>query len=69
MLKASRLFWILLLFGAFMAFGNDRAEADTGLASWYGPGFEGALTIEREISGDQQIADIRKGIELLRPLC
>jgi len=32
-------------------------------------GFAGALTIEREISGDQQIEDIRKGIELLRPLC
>jgi rare lipoprotein A len=27
-----------------MAFGNDRAEADTVLASWYGPGFDGQLT-------------------------
>ena len=32
MLNASRLLWIVLLFGAFMAFGNDRAEADTVLA-------------------------------------
>ena len=48
MLKASRLLWIVLLFGAFMAFGNDRAEADTGLASWYGPGFEGQLTASGE---------------------
>ncbi len=49
MLKASRLLWILLIFGAFLAFGNDRAEADTGLASWYGPGFEGALTASGEV--------------------
>ncbi len=48
MLKASRLLWILLIFGAFMAFGNDRAEADTALASWYGPGFEGQLTASGE---------------------
>ncbi len=49
MLKASRLLWILLLFGAFMAFGNDRAEADTALASWYGPGFDGQLTASGEV--------------------
>jgi len=29
-------------------------------------GYEGPLTIEREVSGERQIADIRKGIELLR---
>ena len=49
MLKATRLLWILLIFGAFMAFGNDRAEADTALASWYGPGFEGQLTASGEV--------------------
>jgi rare lipoprotein A len=49
LLKASRLLWILLLFGAFMAFGNDRAEADTALASWYGPGFDGQLTASGEV--------------------
>ena len=48
MLKASRLLWILLIFGAFMAFGNDRAEADTVLASWYGPGFDGQITASGE---------------------
>jgi L-ribulose-5-phosphate 3-epimerase len=32
-------------------------------------GFGGALTIEREISGPQQIADIQKAIQLLTPLC
>jgi len=32
-----------------MAFGNDRAEADTALASWYGPGFDGQLTASGEV--------------------
>ncbi|CAA9527665.1 MAG: Phage endolysin [uncultured Rubrobacteraceae bacterium] len=49
MLKASRLLWIVLVFGAFMAFGNDRAEADTVLASWYGPGIDGQLTASGEV--------------------
>lgn len=49
MLKASRLLWIVLIFGAFMAFGNDRAEADTALASWYGPGFHGQTTASGEV--------------------
>jgi rare lipoprotein A len=49
LLKASRLLWILLIFGAFMAFGNDRAEAETALASWYGPGFDGQLTASGEV--------------------
>lgn len=31
-------------------------------------GFTGALTIEREISGEKQIEDIKRGIELLEPL-
>jgi len=34
-----------------------------------GLGFAGALTIEREISGPQQITDIRKAIDILQPLC
>jgi sugar phosphate isomerase/epimerase len=29
-------------------------------------GYEGPLCIEREITGDQQLADVRQGIELLR---
>jgi len=32
-----------------MALDNDRAEADTGLASWYGAGFEGTLTASGEV--------------------
>ncbi len=31
-------------------------------------GYRGSLTIEREISGERQIADIRRAIELLTPL-
>jgi rare lipoprotein A len=48
MLRLSRLLWILLLVGAFLALGNDRAEARTTLASWYGPGFEGLPTASGE---------------------
>jgi len=32
-------------------------------------GYQGALTIEREITGPQQIRDIKAAIEYLRPLC
>jgi len=32
-------------------------------------GYQGALTIEREISGDKQIADIKRAIAILEPLC
>ncbi|HEX2183291.1 MAG TPA: septal ring lytic transglycosylase RlpA family protein [Rubrobacteraceae bacterium] len=38
----------MLLVGAFLALGDDRAEARTGLASWYGPGFEGLPTASGE---------------------
>ena len=46
--RFSRLLWVLLLAGAFLALGNDRAEAETALASWYGPGFEGLPTASGE---------------------
>lgn len=49
MLKLSRLLWVLLLVGAFVALDNDRAEADSGLASWYGSGWEGSLTASGEV--------------------
>jgi len=32
-------------------------------------GYRGALTIEREISGERQIHDIKRAIEILGPLC
>ena len=39
-----KLLWIFLLACAFVALGNDRADAEEVLASWYGPGFEGLPT-------------------------
>ncbi len=45
----SRLLWLVVLVGAFVALDNGRAEADTGLASWYGPGFEGNPTANGDI--------------------
>ncbi len=45
----SRLLWMVVLVGAFVVLDEGRAEADTGLASWYGPGFEGALTASGEV--------------------
>ena len=48
MLKLSRLLWIFVLVGAFVALDNGKAEATTGLASWYGPGLEGQLTASGE---------------------
>jgi len=49
LLKLSRLLWVLLLVGAFVALGNGRAEATTGLASWYGPGFSGSPTASGDV--------------------
>ena len=49
LLKLSRLLWILLFVGAFVTLGDDRAEADTGLASFYGTGWEGSLTASGEV--------------------
>lgn len=43
-----KIFWIFLLAGAFLALGAGRAEAEEALASWYGPGFEGAPTASGE---------------------
>jgi rare lipoprotein A len=49
LLKLTRLLWVLLLAGAFVVLDHDRAEADTGLASWYGGGFRGSLTASGEV--------------------
>jgi rare lipoprotein A len=48
MLKLSRLLWAVLLACGFLALGSGCAEAKTGLASWYGPGFEGLPTASGE---------------------
>jgi rare lipoprotein A len=43
-----RLLWALLLALAFLVLGSGCAEAKVGLASWYGPGFEGLPTASGE---------------------
>ncbi len=44
-----RLSWMALFAGVFVLFlGVGRAEAETALASWYGPGFEGLPTATGE---------------------
>lgn len=45
---ASRLLWVLLFGVVFLTFGADQASAETGLASWYGPGFVGNTTASGE---------------------
>ena len=45
----AQLLCFVLLSGAFLVFGSERSEADEGLASWYGPGFEGRKTASGEV--------------------
>jgi rare lipoprotein A len=49
LLRLSRVLLVLLVAGAFLALDNGRAEATTGLASWYGPGLEGNLTASGDV--------------------
>ena len=42
--RFAQLLWFMLLICTFLVFGGHRAEAETGLASWYGPGFQGKPT-------------------------
>ena len=48
--------------------GEGRVNFPALIAKLKSSGYAGSLTIEREISGPQQAADIRKAIELLRGL-
>ena len=48
--------------------GEGRVNFSVFIAKLKSFGYEGALTIEREISGPQQIVDIKRAIELLTPL-
>jgi rare lipoprotein A len=48
MLKLTRLLWVVLLGCLFLVLGSGCAEAKVGLASWYGPGFEGLPTASGE---------------------
>lgn len=48
--------------------GEGRVDFPRFVAKAKAMGYRGSLTIEREISGERQIADIRRAIELLTPL-
>jgi L-ribulose-5-phosphate 3-epimerase len=48
--------------------GEGRVNFPLLVAKLKSLGFDGALTIEREISGPKQIADIKHAMELLTPL-
>lgn len=49
--------------------GEGRVGFDRLIPKLKRCGYAGALTIEREISGDQQVRDIRRAMEILTPLC
>jgi rare lipoprotein A len=48
-LRVSQLLCIALLAGAFLVISDGHAATKVGLASWYGPGFEGQPTASGEI--------------------
>ena len=50
------------------ALGEGMVQFDLLLRRLKEKGFEGPVTIEREISGDQQIADIKMAMDLLDPM-
>ena len=64
LLKLPRLLWVVLLAGAFLALGDDRAEAREGLASWYGPGFKGLPTASGEPFNPQGYTAAHKTLPL-----
>ena len=48
--------------------GEGRVNFPALIAKLKTFGYSGALTIEREISGPQQVEDIKRGMELLKAL-
>jgi sugar phosphate isomerase/epimerase len=54
--------------GVEMPLGQGDVGMDRFVSKLRQIGFQGPLVIEREISGEQQIADVRMGIELLKRL-
>jgi rare lipoprotein A len=48
-LRLSQLLCVALLAGAFLVISDGHAATKVGLASWYGPGFEGQPTASGEI--------------------
>ena len=49
--------------------GEGRVDFPRFVGKLKSLGYAGSLTIEREISGEQQIEDIKNAIKLLGPLC
>jgi rare lipoprotein A len=47
-LRFSQLLCVALLAGALLVISDGYAETKAGLASWYGPGFEGQITASGE---------------------
>lgn len=62
--RFTRLLWIVLLAGAFLAFDGEHAEAEEALASWYGPGFEGRPTASGEIYDPNGLTAAHKTLPL-----
>ena len=54
--------------GQEVPLGEGKVDFPALVSKLKSIGYEGALTIEREITGEQQDADIRKAIALLEPL-
>ena len=48
--------------------GEGRVDFEAVLTKLHARDYRGPLTIEREISGDQQIRDIRRCVEVLAPI-
>jgi len=55
--------------GQEVPLGQGKVDFPVLIARLKGLGYAGPLTIEREITGPQQVADIRAAIDFLRPLC
>jgi len=55
--------------GKEVPLGQGKVDFPRFMARLRELGYGGAITIEREISGPQQVKDIQAAVELLRPLC
>jgi sugar phosphate isomerase/epimerase len=54
--------------GAETKIGQGRVDFRALIGKLKAGGYQGALTIEREIEGDEQVRDIKESIEYLKPL-
>ena len=55
--------------GVEKAMGEGRVNFPVLVPKLKSMGYCGALTIEREIAGDEQVADIKRAMAILDPLC